>query len=236
MIDRAQLSRELAVFGLAADEIALARLDEYAARLVETNQKFNLTAVTEPSAIVTRHFADSATLLTAVTPPQGASLLDVGSGAGFPGLVVAILRPDLAVTLLDATGKKVAFLAETAAALGLTVTTLHARAEEAAVLPQYRERFDFATARAVAELRLLGEYALGFVKVGGALVAMKGRLTSEETQAAAHCLTVMGAKEEARRVLTLADGSERTLLTLRKVSQTPTGYPRPSAKMAKKPL
>lgn len=236
MIDRDQLKRELAAFGLTPDGAALDRLDEYAGRLVEANRVMNLTAITEPGAIVTRHFADSATLLTTVDPPRGASLIDVGSGAGFPGLVVKILRPDLRVTLLDGTRKRVDFLARTAEALGLTVDAVHARAEEAAVLPQYREKFDFAAARAVAELRLLGEYALGFVKVGGVLVAMKGRLTEEETAAAAHCLSLMGAREEARRALTLADGSERTLLTLRKISHTPTGYPRPSAKMAKKPL
>lgn len=236
MIDREQLRRECAAFGLAPDAEAVERLDAYAARLIEANRVMNLTAITEPSAVVTRHFVDSATLLTAVDPAPGASLIDVGSGAGFPGLVVKILRPDLSVTLLDATRKRVDFLAQTAAALGLEIKTVHARAEEAAVRPAFREQFDFATARAVAELRALGEYTLGFVKVGGALVALKGRLTEEEAQTAAHCLAVMGGREEARRALTLADGSERTLLVVRKKSHTPTGYPRPSAKMAKKPL
>ena len=236
MIDREQLRRECAAFGLAPDAEAVERLDAYAARLVEVNRVMNLTAITEPDAIVSRHFVDSATLLTAVSPAPGASLIDVGSGAGFPGLVVKILRPDLAVTLLDATRKRVDFLAETAQMLGLSVATVHARAEEAAVLPLYRERFDVATARAVAELRTLCEYALGFVKVGGTLVAMKGRLTEEETAAAAHALAVMGGELGAQTTLTLADGSERTLLCLPKRAPTPTGYPRPSAKMAKKPL
>ena len=236
ILDAEQRTRGAAAFGIAVDGEAAERMDAYAALLVEKNKVMNLTAITEPQAMVTRHFVDSLTLLTAVSPQKGARLIDVGSGAGFPGLPVKILRPDLDVTLLDGTKKRVDFLQEVAAALGLAVEAVHARAEEAAVKPDYRETYDFATARAVAELRLLGEYALGFLKVGGTLVAMKGRLSDEEIQAGQTCLAVMGGKPEGCRRLTLADGSERVLYSVKKVSQTPTGYPRPSAKMAKKPL
>ena len=120
--------------------------------------------------------------------------------------------------------------------LGLTLEALHSRAEDAAAKPQYRQQYDFATARAVAELRVLSEYCLGFVKVGGTFVAMKGQLSEEELNSAANVLSIMGGKKEAVKSLTLADGSERALLTVKKISQTPTKYPRCSAQMAKKPL
>lgn len=236
ILDAEQIKRETAALGLSPDAEAIERLDTYARLLIEKNKVMNLTGITEPHAIVTRHFADSLTLLTVVTPEEGASLIDVGSGAGFPGLPLKILRPDLQVTLLDSTRKRVDFLAEVAAELGLTVTTLHARAEEAAAQPALREHFGFATARAVAELRLLAEYCLGFLRVGGRFVAMKGQLSDEEVAAAGHAFSVMGGRPVGGQTLTLADSSRRMLYTVEKISQTPTGYPRPSAKIAKSPL
>ncbi len=236
LISPEQLKRECAPFEIELDEVAIERFDAYAQLLVEWNKKMNLTGITEPQAMVTRHFADSLSFFLAAKPRQGASLIDVGSGAGFPGMPIKIVRPDMAITLLDGTNKRIGFLSEVAAQLGLKVNALHARAEEAAVKPELREQFDFATARAVAELRLLGEYCLGFVKVGGELIAMKGRLTEEEIADAENCLRVMGGKIEGSQSLLLADSSERTLLNVRKISQTPTEYPRCSAKIAKKPL
>lgn len=236
MIDFNKLTAQCAPFGVTPDQMALERLDRYAQLLVEWNQRMNLTAITEPDAIVTRHFADSASFFAAVSPKQGARLIDVGSGAGFPGMVLKILRPDLSVTLLDATNKRITFLSAVAEELGLEIEALHSRAEDAAAKPQYRAAFDFATARAVAELRVLAEYCLGFVKVGGQFVAMKGQLSQEELSAAANALGVMGGKKEAIKSLTLADGSERCLLTVKKISQTPTKYPRCSAQISKKPL
>ena len=236
MIDFNKLTQQCQAFGVNPDQTALERLDRYAELLVEWNQKMNLTAITEPDAIVTRHFADSASFFAAVNPQQGAKLIDVGSGAGFPGMVLKILRPDMNITLLDATNKRITFLSTVAEELGLTLEALHSRAEDAAAKPQYRQQYDFATARAVAELRVLSEYCLGFVKVGGTFVAMKGQLSDEELNSAANALSIMGGKKEAVKSLTLADGSERALLTVKKISQTPTKYPRCSAQMAKKPL
>lgn len=236
LINAEQLKREAAPFGIELDAVAIERFDSYAKLLVEWNKKINLTAITEPEAIVTRHFADSLSFFSAAKPQDKASLIDIGSGAGFPGMPIKIVRPDMQVTLLDGTNKRITFLSEVARELGLQVNAIHSRAEEAAVKAELREKFDLATARAVAELRLLGEYCLGFVKVGGALIAMKGKLTEQEVADAQHCLSVMGGKIDGSRTLLLADSSERTLLTVKKSSQTPTEYPRCSAKIAKKPL
>ncbi len=236
MIDFNQVIAQCAPFGVEPDQVALERLDRYAQLLVEWNQRMNLTGITDPEGIVTRHFADSASFFAAVTPKEGAKVIDVGSGAGFPGMVLKILRPDLSLTLLDATNKRIGFLSAVADELGLTVEALHSRAEDAAAKPQYRAAYDYSTARAVAELRLLAEYCLGFVKQGGSFVAMKGQLAEEELKAAANAIAVMGGKKEGIKQLTLADGSERCLLTVKKISQTPTKYPRCSAQIAKKPL
>lgn len=231
-----KLKGELEPLGIELTAEAAERFDTYARLLVEWNRKMNLTAITEPEQIVTLHFADSATFFAAAQPARGASLIDVGSGAGFPGLPVKILRPDMHVTLIDGTGKRIVFLKEAAAQLDLEVEAIHTRAEEAAVKPQLREQFDFATARAVAQLRLLAEYCLGFVKVGGRFIAMKGRLTDGEVADAQRAIAVMGGRLGDRRTLNLSDSSERNLLCIEKISQTPSEYPRCSAKIAKKPL
>lgn len=236
MIILDKLKFECEPFGVELDSLACERFDAYARLLVEWNEKINLTAITEPDLIVTRHFADSLSFFKAANPQEYASLIDVGSGAGFPGMPIKIARNDMSVTLLDSTNKRIAFLQEVASTLGIEVNAVHSRAEEAAVKPELREQFDFATARAVAQLNVLSEYCLGFVKVGGSFVAMKGKLTDEELTEAKNAISVMGGKIAERTVLELSDSSERSLLTINKISQTPTQYPRCSAKMAKKPL
>ena len=236
MIDFNQVIAQCAPFGIEPDKVALERLDRYAELLVEWNGRMNLTGITDPQGIVTRHFADSASFFAAVSPQTGAKVIDVGSGAGFPGMVLKILRPDLRVTLLDATNKRIGFLSAVAEDLGLDIEALHSRAEDAASKPQYRAAYDYSTARAVAELRLLAEYCLGFVKTGGCFVAMKGQLTDEELQSAANAIHIMGGKKEGIKQLALADGSERCLLTVKKISQTPPKYPRKPADISKQPL
>lgn len=235
-INTDRLKSEYATLGVEADKIALERFDIYARLLIEWNERMNLTSITEPAAIVTRHFADSASFFAAAVPPHGASLIDVGSGAGFPGMAIKILRPDMEVTLLDATNKRITFLQAVSEQLGLTITALHSRAEDAAAKAAYREHFDYATARAVAELRLLAEYCLGFVKCSGDFIAMKGQLSDDETKSAHNAISIMGGKISGKTALTLADGSERQLLTVKKISHTPTKYPRCSAQISKKPL
>ncbi len=236
MISLDRLKFECEEFGIEIDALAGERFDTYARLLVEWNEKINLTAITEPDLIVTRHFADSLSFFKAVRPDSGASLIDVGSGAGFPGMPIKIVRNDIKVTLLDSTNKRISFLREVASELGLEIDAVHLRAEEGAVKPELREHFDLACARAVAQLRVLSEYCLGFVKVGGSFIAMKGKLTEAELNEAANAISVMGGKIDSCTSLLLSDSSERNLLTVKKTSQTPTQYPRCSAKIAKKPL
>ncbi len=235
-INTEQLKKEAAVFSIDLDNETCERFDTYAATLIEWNQKMNLTAITEPSAVVTRHFVDSLTFFAAVDPEAKASLIDVGSGAGFPGLCIKIVRPDMDITLLDGTMKRITFLNEAANRMGLSVNAVHARAEEAAVTPQMREKYDFAVARAVAAMNLLSEYCLGFVKIGGMFVAMKGPSAEQELDAAKGAIKQMGGHGGKIKSLTLADTSERSIITVPKTSHTPTGFPRVSAKIAKKPL
>ena len=215
--------------------------------LLRENAKFNLTAITDPEEIRRKHFADSLALLDDPSPhqrlngegalPPNASLLDVGSGGGFPGVPLKIARPDIALTLLEATGKKADFLRALTGALGIEATVLHARAEAAARDPAYREQFDVVTARAVAALPLLCELCLPFVKVGGAFVAYKGppEKAQEEICAAAGAAKILGAELERVQAESTAYGG-RTRIILRKISRTPANYPRNHGAMRKNPL
>lgn len=235
-INAEQLKKECEQFEIELDSVAIDRFDRYAELLIEWNQKINLTAITEPSAIVTRHFSDSLSFFLAAKPKDRATLIDVGSGAGFPGLPIKIARNDMDVTLLDGTNKRITFLSEVSKELGLEVATIHARAEEAAVDSKLRESFDFATARAVAAMRVLSEYCLGFVKVDGQFIALKGQIGNDELDLSANAIKTMGGRIDRNLALNLADGSTRTLVCVKKISQTPTTYPRRSAKIAKFPL
>lgn len=212
------------------------RLALYGRLLLEWNEKINLTAIKEPTEVVIKHFIDSAYLLKYLKMPQGATLLDVGSGAGFPGMVVKIMRPDLAVTLLDGHAKRFLFLEDLMKNIGLSAEMLHARAELASKEATHREQYDFVTARAVAALPTLAEYCLPFVKVGGTFAAMKGPALKEELAAAENALALLGGEKAAFFAYQLPDLSERGIVLTKKISQTPTKYPRPSAKIAKRPL
>ncbi|MDR3311078.1 MAG: 16S rRNA (guanine(527)-N(7))-methyltransferase RsmG, partial [Oscillospiraceae bacterium] len=184
-----------------------------------------------------RHFLDSLAPLAYSplgTAPPGATLIDVGSGAGFPGLPLKIARPDLAVTLLDASEKRVAFLAETARALGLEAGCVHARAEEYAL--RNLDVFDFAVSRAVADLRELTELCLPFVRTGGAFLAMKSQSSDDEITAAANAIATLGGALEAVSDYALPDGTPRRIAVIRKQSATPEGYPRKYKKISTKPL
>ena len=208
----------------------------YCTELQEWNRRMNLTAITDDEGVAEKHFADSLLPLTIVALPAGASLVDVGSGAGFPGLPMALVRPDLRVTFLDSLQKRLTFLAQLTQKLEVPARMLHARAEDAGQDPQYREQFDIATARAVANLNTLAEYCLPLVKVGGRFIAMKGPEADAEAKAAANALKKLGGQYEETRAFTLPDGSARGLVFCKKISQTPTVYPRNGGKIAKKPL
>lgn len=209
------------------------KLDCYAAFLVAYNEKVNLTALTEPRDVLVKHFLDSMLLTRHLEIPLGASLIDVGTGAGFPAMPVLLLRPDLRVTLLDSLNKRIVFLQLLAEKLGVEVACIHGRAEEAGRDPALREQFDVATARAVAALPTLSEYCLPFVKPGGVFVAMKG--PSEHASDGAHGAALLGGDAPEAVDYTLEEDARRLIL-IRKISQTSTKYPRNSGQIKAKPL
>ena len=216
----------------APEQLAL-----YGRLLLEKNQVMNLTAIREEAGVARLHMLDCAALLN-VADFEGKTLIDVGTGAGFPGLPLKILCPTLTVTLLDSLGKRVDWLNEVSAQLGLQgVTAIHARAEEQALVKGFRDGFDFATARAVADLRLLCELCLPYVKVGGAFLAMKSVESDEELEHAAHCIKLLGGRVETRADYTVpgTDIVHRVVI-IRKVAPTLKGYPRKWAKIQKTPL
>lgn len=234
MIDKARLVQKCSPWNITLSPAQLDLLDAYADFLVVYNQKVNLTAITSAEGVEDRHFVDS--LLFAAQPEVRGRLVDVGTGAGFPGVVAKIYKPDLQLTLMEPTGKRVEFLKALCAKLGLEgVDFAKERAEEAA-RKQWREQYDVASARAVAALPALCEYCLPLVRVGGVFVAMKGPDADTERGAAASALQKLGGAYSETRAFTLPDGSERRLILCKKISQTPTAYPRNGGKIAKKPL
>lgn len=222
--------------GISVSDEALLRLDKYAELLVEWNEKINLTAITDPEGIVIKHFLDCALLLDKVDLPEKAKVVDVGTGAGFPGMVLKILRPDIEITLMDGLNKRLIFLNDVAEKLGLSVNTVHLRAEEAGKNPTYREKFNLVTARAVAELRTLYEYCLPLCKVGGVFCAMKGPSAEEELSNAHKAAAVLGGGKAKILTETLTGAEVRTFVITKKISQTPPKYPRASGKIQKQPL
>lgn len=236
MLNRELLSQTIEKFGLTVSDEVFLRLDRYAEMLVETNKSFNLTAITEPCDVTVKHFADCLSIFAFADIPENAKLIDVGTGAGFPGLVIKLFRPDIDVTFLDSTRKKLGFIDSVLNETGMTGETVHLRAEEAAVLPKYRERFDFATARAVAALPVLSEYCLPFVKVGGEFISMKSAESSEEIKSAEAAVKILGGKLCGDNVFNLVENMPRRIITVKKKSQTPTRYPRKTAQIAKKAL
>ena len=226
------LTRGLEALGVDLDR--LPALEEFSRRLLERNQVMNLTAITDPAEVATLHFLDSLCLLP-MAEWTGKAVVDVGTGAGFPGMPLAIVRPDAAVTLLDSLGKRVKFLEECRDALGLrNVTCVHARAEEFAA--RHREGFDIAVSRAVAALPVLSEYCLPLAKVGGHFLAMKGASAAEELEAARGAIKKLGGQYKETRSFHLPGGDARSLVLIEKISQTPTVYPRNGGKIAKAPL
>ncbi|MEA4822951.1 MAG: 16S rRNA (guanine(527)-N(7))-methyltransferase RsmG [Clostridiaceae bacterium] len=226
------LREGLAAFGL--DETRAALLGDYLSRVLEKNKVMNLTAITDPADAVRLHLLDCATLCAQYTF-AGKSVIDVGCGAGLPGLPIRILEPTVHLTLLDATEKKIEFLRETAAALALAnVRCIAARAEEAVEL---REVFDVAVSRAVAPLNILSELCLPFVRVGGLFCAMKAKAADEELREAARAIQLMGGTVRESRDYTIP-GTYVThrAIWIEKVSITPAGYPRRYAKIKQRPL
>ena len=215
---------------------ALESFTLYGNLLLEWNEKINLTAIKEPDEIVVKHFIDSLSLLKIINPKAGESLIDVGTGAGFPGMVIKILRPELNVTLLDGHAKRFIFLEDLQNQLGIKTENLHLRAELASKDTKYREKFDYATARAVARLNTLAEYCMPFVKVGGKFISMKGPGAEEELTQGKKAIEILGGENLTLIKENLPMDNTRFFITAKKVKNTPEKYPRASAKISKSPL
>ena len=218
------------------DDEQLNKFQKYLELLVSWNEKMNLTAITEPKEVAVKHFLDSILLLKVIHPKQEAKVVDIGTGAGFPGIPLKIVRPDLSLTLIDSLNKRLLFLAEVCKELGISAEILHIRAEEGGKKPELREKFDVATARAVAAMNLLSEYCVPYVKTGGIFAAMKGPNCAEELDAARKGIGILGAEISSVNEMNLPDGSGRTVIVLKKIKQTSDRYPRAGAKIAKNPL
>jgi 16S rRNA (guanine527-N7)-methyltransferase len=210
----------------------------YAAELIAWNERHNLTAITDPEGIEHKHFLDSLTCLRVIGRPSGGRLVDVGSGAGFPGLALKIACPHLDVTLIEATRKKVEFCQHMVDSLELDrVSVLHGRAEDAAHRPELRQKFDWAVARAVAQLPVLVEYLLPLVKLGGKAIALKGETGLAEAQAAEQALRVLGGRVQQVVPIELPKVTEtRYLVVIEKTAGTPPEYPRRAGLPARRPL
>ncbi len=234
MIDKARLKQKCSTWNIDITDHQLDQLDAFAEILVEYNQKVNLTAITDPEGIEDKHFFDS--LLFAAQPEVQGKMVDVGAGAGFPGIVTKIYKPEIDLTLMEPTGKRVTFLQYACEQLGLEgVTFLKERAEEAA-RKEWREQFDLVSARAVASLPQLAEYCLPLCKVGGTFLAMKGASGEDEVAAARGAIKKLGGKYQETLACELPNGDQRNLILCKKISQTPPVYPRNGGKIAKSPL
>lgn len=240
--------------GLTLGAQQIARFEVYYRELEAWNKRFNLTAITGCEEIQRRHFVDSLTCLLAF--PSGASsasipdevplqwqaadlrCADVGTGAGFPGVPLKIVFPDMRLTLIEATAKKVAFLEHIVKALGLSqVEVLHARAEDVGRLPEHREQYDVVLARAVAHLAVLAEYCLPLCRLGGRFIAPKGEDAPEEIAASEEAIALLGGALVAAKPITLPDvPGQRYLVVIDKIAKTPDRYPRRAGIPLKRPL
>lgn len=222
--------------GVSLNEKQIKNLNIYANLLVSWNEKMNLTAITEPEEVVFKHFYDCILFFKNIKVQNGAKIIDVGTGAGFPGLVLKIVREDIELTLLDGLNKRLIFLCEVLKELGLSAETVHLRAEEGSKKSEYREQYDFAVSRAVANMNTLCEYCIPFVKKGGYFVALKGPAGSDEVKEAKGAIALLGGadikvyKENHEKL------GERTIVEVKKVANTPEKYPRASGKISKSPL
>lgn len=232
-----QFAERLRPLGIELTDRQLEQFETYYRLLVEWNEKMNLTGITEREAVYEKHFYDSLTLAGAVSFNKQYSLADIGSGAGFPSIPLAIVFP-LRVTIVDALAKRIKFLEEVTKQLGLAqVTCLHARAEDAGRDRKHRDSYDVVTARAVARLAALNEFCLPFVRPGGLFVAMKGTDIAEELEEGRYSLTKLGGRLVDVKHLTLpTEGAERHLIVCEKKEATPAAFPRKAGTPLKTPL
>lgn len=227
-----------AEYGLQLTNGQIAAMDTYYRLLLEWNEKMNLTAITEPHEVAVKHMIDSLSCYREEIFTAAARIVDVGTGAGFPGIPLKIFQPELELILMDSLNKRLNFLREVAGNLGLQgVAFVHARAEEAGKNKQHRESYDIAVSRAVARLNVLCELCLPLVKVGGWFIALKGAQYEDEVHEAAQALTILGGKVADIRPVSLPGlADKRAVIYIKKVAATPPLYPRKAGTPEKKPL
>lgn len=218
--------------GISIDEGMAEKLVRLAEFMVEYNRNVNLTSITEFPEIVVKHFVDSVLPFQMVGVDEGSSFIDVGTGAGFPALPLLIVRPDLKGTLCDSLNKRCVYLEKACELVGIKAEVVHARSEELGRVR--RECFDFATARAVAAMPVLSEYCIPFVRTGGMFIALKS--VNEDVNGAAGAVAKLGGEIERIEDYEIPNGDKRRLAVIRKISQTPTKYPRNTSKISKNPL
>jgi 16S rRNA (guanine527-N7)-methyltransferase len=238
MIFREELNKAATFYQLPLSQDQVEAYTKYFDLLIEWNQQVNLTAITQPDQVAVKHMIDSISCFDSSVFFAGARMIDVGTGAGFPGLPLKIFQSDLELTLLDSLNKRVKFLQCVVDELKLENTTvIHARAEEGARQKQYREQFDVAVSRAVARLTVLCEYCLPFVNIGGYFVALKGLQYAAEVDEAKRAIEILGGKLEKIVPVKLPGLDDvRAVLYIKKIKKTPTVYPRKAGTPEKSPL
>ena len=233
-----ELQKAAAEYGINLTETQIAQYNRYFELLIEWNEKINLTAITAPKDVAIKHIIDSITAYDAALFQAGTTVIDVGTGAGFPGLPLKIFCPEIKLTLMDSLNKRIKFLQTVVEELGLKdVECVHARAEEGARNKKYRESFDIAVSRAVARLPILCEYCLPFVKKGGHFIALKGMQYNDEAAEAVKAIKVMGGSRTEIRPVKLPEiDDKRAVIIITKTMPTPKTYPRKAGTPAKNPI
>ena len=231
-----KIRNKLSYLNIEINNKQIEQFYKYMKLLIEWNKKMNLTAILDPDEIILKHFIDSATIDKIIL--KNTNVIDIGTGAGFPGIPIKIINENISVTLLDSLNKRILFLEEVINSLKLKdITAIHSRAEDLGVNKEYREKFDYATSRAVAPLNYLLEYMLPFIKIGGRCICMKGSNVEEEILGAHNALQKLGGKIEQTVKIKLPESDiERNIIIVKKINETSNKYPRKAGMPKKDPL